>query len=382
MDNWHPQHYHKQGKDLGIDKDILSNALGVAAQVTNIDPALPPIFTLNHLAHLSNVDYGILRNIASRNIENPYKVFRLKKNSGRGYRVISIPDPDLMQVQRWINKNILSFGHPNLVSYAFMKGVNIKDAAELHCGCRWLIKLDVRQFFESISEIAVYRVFRQFGYQPLVSLELTRLCTRLGSVTKLRLKKRWCAKTKKYHAISQYRCNRIGHLPQGAPTSPMLSNLVMKNFDECILKIANDCNLTYTRYADDLAFSTDSNEFSREDAKKLTQRVYGVMKTNGLSPNVTKTKVSPPGSRKVLLGLLVDGERPKLTREFRNNLRQHIYYLNNPNIGPTIHAQKRGFTSILGLRNHIEGLISYASHIDPKLANSYRLDMKKIVWPF
>ena len=134
MDNWHPQHYHKQGKDLGIDKDILSNALGVAAQVTNIDPALPPVFTLNHLAHLSNFDYGILRNIASRNIENPYKVFRLKKNSGRGYRVISIPAPDLMQVQRWINKNILSFGHPNLVSYAFMKGVNIKDAAALHCG--------------------------------------------------------------------------------------------------------------------------------------------------------------------------------------------------------------------------------------------------------
>ena len=68
----------------------------------------------------------------------------------------------------------------------------------------------------------------------------------------------------------------------------------------------------------------------------------------GLSPNVTKTRVLPPGARKVVLGLLVDGQEPHLTREFRARLRQHIYYLLHPDIGPVRHAAKRGFISVRG----------------------------------
>lgn len=382
MDNWHSQHYKKYGKELGVEDDILDNAVKSRLKIKAVDSRLPSIFTLRHLAYIANVDFSFLRKIVSRNINDPYKIFRLKKNTGRGFRIISIPDPELMKVQRWINKNILTLGRPNSVSYAFMEGISVKDAAELHCGCRWLIKLDVRQFFETISEIPVYRVFRKFGYQPLVSFELTRLCSRLGSNTKARNKKRWLANKDKYNVINQYKHYRMGHLPQGAPTSPMLSNLVMESFDESILKIANECNLVYTRYADDLAFSTKSNEFTREDAKHFIYQVYDVMKQYGLSPNTSKTKIVPPGSRKIILGLLVDGERPKLTREFRNNLRQHIYYLRNSQIGPAEHARKRGFTSLLGLRHHIEGLISYAAHIDPMLAKKYRLDLKSVEWPF
>jgi len=382
MDNWHPQHYKKEGKELGVKDDILENAIKTWLQVKAVDSRLPPIFTLRHLSHVANVDYGFLRNIVSRKINDPYKVFRLRKNSGRGFRIISIPDPDLMQIQRWINKNILELGQPNPASYAFLKNTSVKDAAEMHCNCRWLIKLDVRQFFESISEIGVYRVFRELGYQPLVSFELTRLCTRLGSHTKARSKKRWRSNAEKYTVINRYQHYRMGHLPQGAPTSPMLSNLVMKRFDENILTIADKYNLVYSRYADDLAFSTKSNEFSREDAKRFICQVYDLMKQYGLSPNTTKTKIASPRSRKVLLGLLVDGEKPKLTREFRSNVRQHIYYLKNPDIGPAAHARKRGFTSLLGLRHHVEGLLSYAAHIDPALAASYRLELKGVVWPF
>ena len=382
MDNWHPQHFKKYGKEQGIEDNVLDNAVTTGLLVKAVDARLPPIFTLKHLANITNIDYGFLRNVVSRKIKDPYKIFSLKKNSGRGFRIISIPDPELMIIQKWLNKNILSLGKPNSVSYAFMRGVSVKDAAELHCGCRWLIKLDVRQFFETISEIPVYRVFRKFGYQPLVSFELTRLCTRLGSETKARNKDRWLSSKEKYHVINHYKHRRMGHLPQGAPTSPMLSNLVMENFDESILRIADKCNLIYTRYADDLAFSTKSNEFKRKDALRFIHQVYDVMNKFGLSPNTSKTKIAPPGARKVILGLLVDSERPKLTREFRNNLRQHIHYLVNPKIGPANHARKRGFTSILGLRHHIEGLISYMAHIDPMLANKYRLELENVEWPF
>lgn len=382
MDNWHPQHYKKQGKELGVKDDILENAVKSGLQVKAVDSRLPTIFTLRHLSHVANVDYGFIRNVVSRKISDPYKIFSLKKNSGRGFRMISIPDPDLMQVQRWINKNILELGQTNPASYAFLKNTSVKDAAVLHCNCRWLIKLDVRQFFESISEIGVYRVFRGFGYQPLVSFELTRLCTRLGSNTKARSKEKWRSNADKYTVINHYQHYRMGHLPQGAPTSPMLSNLVMNRFDENMLTIADEYGLVYSRYADDLAFSTQSKEFTREEARRFICQVYSVMKQFGLSPNTAKTKIASPRSRKVLLGLLVDGEQPKLTREFRNNLRQHIYYLKRSDIGPAKHARKRGFTSLLGLRHHVEGLISYAAHIEPALAENYRLELKDVNWPF
>jgi RNA-directed DNA polymerase len=89
----------------------------------------------------------------------------------------------------------------------------------------------------------------------------------------------------------------------------------------------------------------------------------------GLSPNLTKTQVLPPGARKIMLGLLVDGKIPRLTREFRACLRQHIYFLTHPDIGPARHAGRRQFASVMGLRNHVYGLISYARMIDPAFAD-------------
>src|SRR5205823_5981263 len=100
-----------------------------------------------------------------------------------GFAVYGVRNVSLMQVQRWIAQRILALGRPHTASFAYAKGNSIKDAAALHCGCRWLIKLDVRRFFESISEIAVYHVFCRLGYQPLVAFELARICTRIGRRT-------------------------------------------------------------------------------------------------------------------------------------------------------------------------------------------------------
>ena len=86
--------------------------------------------------------------------------------------MICVPEPTLLIVQRWINQRILSHAKPHQASTAFAEGCSIKRAAERHCCARWLIKLDVANFFESISEVRVYRVFVGLGYQPLVSLEL------------------------------------------------------------------------------------------------------------------------------------------------------------------------------------------------------------------
>ncbi len=384
MTAWRPQHYRQRGRDSGVPDVILDNAIEAAKQVKAVNAALPPIFSLRHLAHILDVDFGFLRAVASRRLAEPYHVFRVKKPRkyvDRGFRVICIPSPALMTAQRWISNRVLTHVEPHSTSFAYAKGSSIFEAAEQHCGSRWLIKLDVRRFFESISEIAVYRVFRKLGYQALVSFELSRICTRLGGPTHYRSRHRWQAKCSRYLGIESYKNHRIGHLPQGAPTSPMLSNLCMQGFDENVARIAEDAGLIYSRYADDICLSTKSRDYSRSQCRQTVGNIYKEMSRHGLTPNIAKTRIVPPGARKMVLGLLVDGEEPRLSREFRSRIRQHLYYLSHNDIGPAKHAANRGFASVIGLRNHVSGLVSFAESVSPDLGKKYRENLNMVHWP-
>ncbi len=381
MNTWDPQHFRKEGLLRAVQPDILDAAEAVASNIKAANSLLPPIFTLGHLAHLTGVDYDFIRKVAERSEPDPYETFRIRKKGTDAFRVICVPDPRLLTVQKWIAQSILRYTPTHPSSYAFAPNKKIRDAAALHCGSKWLIKMDVRRFFESISEIAAYKVFNNLGYEPLISFELARVCTRLGPETRSKWKAQWRTKYRK-HEIERYRNSRIGHLPQGAPTSPMLANLAMGEFDRAISEIAKNYGLIYTRYADDICLSKHDNHFSRKRASAIIGQISAEMRKHGLSPNIAKTRVSPPGARKIVLGLLVDGKEPKLSREFRAKLRQHIHYLTHPSFGPAAHAKKRGFTSVEGMRNHIEGLVAYAHDIDSVFAATCRATLKDIKWPF
>ena len=90
--------------------------------------------------------------------------------------------------------------------------------------------------------------------------------------------------------------------------------------------------------------------------------------------------IIPPGARKLVLGLVVDGAQPKLPREFRSALRQHIYYLEK--LGPIAHAQSREFDTVFGMYNHIRGLIDFANMIDHGYAAALLTRFNAIDWPF
>ena len=381
MSKWDPQQFRKEGQRLGTATNILDAAETIASNIYVVNHNYPPIFSLRHLTLLVDVDYHFIRKVVDRSKSDPYEIFRIRKRGSDGFRIICAPELQLLVTQRWIAKNILRYASPHTASYAFAPQKNIKGAATLHCGSKWLIKMDVRRFFESISEIAAYRVFNSLGYEPLISFELARICTRLGSITRLRQKPRWETRSQ-MQKIESYRHRRLGHLPQGAPTSPMLSNLAMIDFDLTIAQIAKKNDLVYSRYADDLCLSKDDTNFSRQKASKIIGQISAEMGKHGLSPNFTKTRVSPPGSRKIVLGLLVDGTEVRLSRQFRATLRQHIHYLTHPNYGPTRHAVNRAFASIEGMRNHIEGLIAYAHDIDPGFAANCQIKLQNVQWPF
>lgn len=379
---WRPRQYESEGLRRGINQSVLENALATGLQITAVNRALPPIFSLRHLAHVADADYGLLRRIVARDLD-PYKVFAIRKRpAGLGkkpFRIICVPSPDLMKTQRFIDSRILGHGKPNPASTAYCRGNSIREAAEPHCSSRWLIKLDIRNFFESISEIAAYRVFRGLGYQRLVSFEMARLCTRLGSFTHFRRKSRWMAKSGQYSVIGAYRSDRMGHLPQGSPTSPKLANLALNIFDSEVGTIASRYGVAYTRYADDLAFSTSDRTFGRRHVQPIISEVYAAMRRGGLSPNTSKAHVSPPGARKIVLGLLVDGEVPRLPRDFKSKMRQHLYYLQL--YGPAEHARRRKFAAVAGLRHHIEGLIAFARDIDPTYAGWCKKELESVSWP-
>ncbi|HEY0771541.1 MAG TPA: hypothetical protein VGD31_14545, partial [Sphingobacteriaceae bacterium] len=146
-----PQIYFSKGLEKGIPQDVLFAAIEQARIVQN--RGLPAILTLRHLTELTGVQYKYLREVVGRH-RKPYKVFSISKHSG-GKRIICVPEPSLMRVQRWINRNLLSKVQPHWRSFAYQSDSSIVWCAREHCGCHWLIKLDIQRFFESISEVKV-----------------------------------------------------------------------------------------------------------------------------------------------------------------------------------------------------------------------------------
>jgi len=355
MSHWQPVRYKNEGRKKGIPDDVLNNALSVAK---NINSKMPVIFSLKHLANITDIEYRTLRAFVERKGKH-YRDFRIKKRSG-GFRIISIPCSNLLHVQRWIDKFILKNVDKSNYSFAYESGKKIENCASQHLGCKWLIKIDLRNFFQSLSEIQVYQVFKKHGYSELVSMELARLCTKIHSIYCRKYKeKHWISDRKKYKFYSE---RRIGNLPQGAPTSPRLSNAILFEFDKEIASIANEFDLVFTRYADDIALST-SNNFSRGSAMKLIKKIFNVLPKYGLKPNHQKVQIISPRSRKIVLGLLVDSEKVHLPKNFKSNLECHLYYSKK---NPISHAMQRKFNSILGLKNYITGLLAYTKSIEPE----------------
>lgn len=376
MELWSPANYQQQGIKKGYEATLLRTALDQAHAVQS--KGFPAILSLRHLADSVRVSYSFLREVVGRRTD-PYRSFPIRKRTG-GYRVICVPAFSLLRVQRWLQKYILQKMPTHPSSHAYARGCSPLRCAAMHAGCRWLVKIDIRRFFESINEIRVYRVFRECGYESLVAFELARLSTRLPDRDHLPTGSRWLIHSPETYKIRSYRSTHLGHLPQGAPTSPMLANLVMRRFDALAEGIAREYELAYTRYSDDLTFSTSNSEFRRETAKELIGRTYGLLRSFDLQPKTSKTNVVPPGARRVVLGLTVNGDRPRLTREMRRKLECHVYFV--AKLGYAIHARERGFDSALGCFHYLQGLIAYASQVDPAFGKTLQDSLSRVPPPF
>lgn len=363
-----PHQYRANAHALGRSDAVIEAALAQS------DPpelnGAPSILTLGHLARRMDETRKYLRAVIASESGSHYRDYTIRKRSGGGRR-IAVPEPRLMAIQRWIAREILKPQPVHSNSFAYARDSSIFRCAGRHVGAGWLLKLDIHDFFESIPERSVYRVFREIGYQKLVSFELARLCTRPWvSPPPERLAERRIPGSR-HRGIEFYRREFTGYLPQGAPTSPMLSNLTCRRLDVRLSAFAQSEGLIYTRYSDDLTFSGPPRSFDRAHAMAMVSEVRTILLSQRFRLHESKISIVPPGGRKIVLGLLVDRDRPRLSPEIRSRLADHVRGIEL--FGIAKHAQVRKFDATTGMIQHIGGLLRFAGHVEPEFADPLRI---------
>ncbi|WP_406080545.1 reverse transcriptase family protein [Streptomyces zaomyceticus] len=356
-----PHLYRAGGRRLDKQPRLIQNALQQAMEVE--EQGLAAVLTLGHLAHSTGVGYPYLREVVQRRLD-PYDDLVIPRRNGKKMRAISSPRSPLLEVQRWILDRIVACLPAHVNSYAYSPGSSIKGCAQKHLGASWLVKLDIRNFFESINEAQVYEVFRKAGYQPLPSVELARVCTRYAGHAR-HVSSQAFRHHATYRVIDSYSVPFMGFLPQGAPASGALANQVASRLDDGLTELALSRGLVYTRYADDMAFSS-GGPFIRSEAVSLIREVEMLVRSNGFEPHSQKTRIIPPGSRKIVLGLLVDGEEVRLNRGIRSRILNHVRGVEK--FGLSAHVAHVQFSSLEGLVRHVGGLLAFASDIEPRWA--------------
>ena len=218
----------------------------------------------------------------SKNTCRHYKCFTVPKWDGTVWE-LQAPDPLLKEIQRSILRNGLETLPVSPYAAAYRRGVGILYNVVPHLKKNKVLKLDIRDFFGSISYMMVYNsAFPRLYYPPSVA------------------------------ALLAYLCCYMDYLPQGAPTSAAISNLIMKPFDDYMGKWCGEKNIVYTRYCDDMTFSGDF------DVIPVIHKVRNFLFSMGFELNKKKTKVVNNNNRQAVTGVIVN-EKPQVSRAYLPN---------------------------------------------------------------
>jgi retron-type reverse transcriptase len=237
-----------------------------------------------------------------------YVHFMVAKKSG-GERALCAPHAQLAAAQRWVLDNVLSKLPAHDAAHGFVPGRSILTNAAPHVGSAVVVNCDLRDFFPTVTVHRVIGLFKQLGYSPAVATVLALLVTECPRRTVTFNGKTW-------HVAAGERA-----LPQGACTSPAISNLVSRRLDARLAGVARKLGWTYTRYADDLSFS------SKEPSDKigyLLARVRHIAQGEGFEVNEPKTRVLKRSARQVVTGV-VTNVRPAAPRALRRKLRAILH---------------------------------------------------------
>ncbi len=294
-----------------------------------------------------------------------YRYRLLTKKSGN-IRLIEAPKPRLKEIQQRILHSILEKIPPHPAAHGFLKGRSIQTFASSHVGQRVVIRMDLQDFFPTISSARIQTAFRTMGYPEAVANRLGGICT---NATPLDV---WKAHDTDPLLIQAAReLHKRRHLPQGAPTSPALANLCAYRLDCRLAGLAKAVNAQYTRYADDLVFS--GNEAFERGAERFSIHVAAILMEEGFHVNHRKTRIMRQGVRQHLVGLVAN-QKVNVIRSDFDRLKA---ILNNcVHLGP----QGQNREAHPNFRMHIEGRVRFVEQINPQKGQRLRTIFDKIQW--
>ena len=299
-----------------------------------------------------------LGNKKNRPLLKHYRYRILSKRDG--IRLIEAPKPRLKSLQRQILTGILDQIPPHPAVHGFLKGRSIRTFAAPHAGQRAVLRMDLRDFFPTISAARIQTFFRTIGYPESVADLLGGVCTNAAP------RDLWSGLA--HDARSLY---SRPHLPQGAPTSPALANLCSYRVDCRLAGLAESAGARYTRYADDLAFS-GGEEFERR-VKRFSTHVAAILLKEGFTVNHRKTRIMRRGVRQHLAGLVVN-EHINVSRQDFDLLKATL--TNCSRLGPE--SQNRGGHT--SFRAHLEGRVGFVESINPARGKRLRTVFERIQW--
>jgi hypothetical protein len=278
-----------------------------------VNKGLPPVISMETLAVMLGVNPGIIWSFANRT-HRYYRTFEIPK--GRGIRQIQAPKVGLKLIQTWISYHISRRFSAHSHVYGFVPGRSHIQAAQIHVGAEWAFSVDVKNFFSTTPTSLVNEAYHSLGYDLAPAELLTKL--------------------------SCYR----GCLPQGAPTSPPLSNICFVKLDARLLELAAHHDAKLTRYADDIVFS-GGGAFPAP----LREQVHNLFASSPWQLAPEKESLEPIKGRIKVHGLLVSGDQLRLTKGYRNRIRAYRHILETRGANTSELSRLRGH---LEFANHIE----------------------------
>lgn len=285
-----------------------------------------------------------------------YHRFTIPKKSG-GRRIISAPKPELRRAQEWVKTHIVDRVPVHEAAYGFIPNRSTVDNANRHLRRAAVIKMDLKDFFPSITFRRVKGLFQSFGYSEAISTLLALLTTE--------------PPREKVSFDGQFYYVAVGkrQLPQGACTSPGITNLICRRLDARLSELAKNMGFTYTRYADDLTFSCDQEGL--EKLGVLLRAVRDIVQFEGLQVNEKKTRVLRAARRQRVTGIVVN-DKPNLPRQELRTLRALLHNVEKNGLEAENRDNRPHFWE------YIQGYVSYVRMVRPDLGERFGEQLQRI----
>lgn len=251
---------------------------------------LPFIYDTYQLSEFIDIPRSKMFSMIKTDCRDEYRTINIKKKNGQS-RTLNVPSYILKYVQKRILLEIATKLPVSKYATAYKTGAKLEYNALPHTNKKYILKMDITNFFGSICFEQIYSAAFNTRYFPKhIGVMLTTLCC--------------------YNDV----------LPQGAPTSPALSNLVLKNFDENIGKWCEKRGISYTRYCDDMTFSSNKNLYN------VYAKVKDMLQNIGFEINERKTRFITKNARQTVTGLTVN-EKVSISKDYKRDLRKELYYI-------------------------------------------------------